>query len=92
MSWERWVAALLVISLATVQYGLIVITMRDLLRRPSVRGENKVVWGLVIVCLPFIGPLIYGYMGPTSFLPRSVSRQSFHWREKWPRPRDNRRR
>jgi hypothetical protein len=92
MSWERWVAALLVISLAMVQYGLIVITMRDLLRRPSVRGENKVVWGLVIVCLPFIGPLIYGYMGPTSFLPRSVSRRSLHWREKWPRPRDNRRR
>lgn len=86
MSWERWVLALLVVVIAAVQYGLIVITMRDLLRRPTVRGENKVLWGLIILCLPFLGPLIYGYMGPTSLLPRTIPRRPPRWPDAWRRP------
>jgi hypothetical protein len=35
-----------------------------------VRGDSKVGWGLLILAVPFIGALIYGIMGPTSFLPR----------------------
>lgn len=70
MSWERWALALVILLLTAVQYGLIAIALRDLLRRPSVRGNNKVAWGLIILTLPFIGPLLYSYMGPTSFLPR----------------------
>ncbi len=70
MSWERWALAILILLLAAVQYGLIAVALRDLLRRPSVRGNNKVAWGLIILTLPFIGPLLYSYMGPTSFLPR----------------------
>ena len=41
------------------------------LRRPAVRGDNKVAWGLAIVCLPYVGALLYGYMGAASFLPRT---------------------
>lgn len=70
MTWERWALATLILLLAAVQYGLMAVALRDLLRRPSVRGNNKVAWGLIILTLPFIGPLLYSYMGPTSLLPR----------------------
>jgi len=70
VSWERWLLAILVLVLAAAQYGLVVIALRDLLRRPSVRGNNKVAWGLIIITIPFLGPMMYSYMGPTSFLPR----------------------
>jgi hypothetical protein len=70
MSLERWSLAFAILLLAAVQYGLTVYALRDLIRRPSVRGNNKVAWGLLILTLPFLGPLLYTYMGPTSFLPR----------------------
>jgi hypothetical protein len=70
MSIERWSLAVAVILLAGLQYGLTVYAVRDLLRRPSVRGNNKVAWGLLILGIPFIGSLLYTYMGPTSFIPR----------------------
>lgn len=55
---------------AAVQYGLAVWTLRDLLRRPKVRGGNKVLWALVILVVPIVGALVYASVGPTSFLPR----------------------
>lgn len=70
MSLERWSVVIAVLLLAAAQYGLTIYALRDLQRRPSVRGNNKVAWGLVIITLPFFGPLLYTYMGPTSFLPR----------------------
>jgi hypothetical protein len=70
MSLERWSLVIAVLLLAAAQYGLTIYALRDLQRRPSVRGNNKVAWGLVIITLPFLGPLLYTYMGPTSFLPR----------------------
>ncbi|MEA2513137.1 MAG: Phospholipase D-nuclease N-terminal [Thermomicrobiales bacterium] len=70
MSLERWSLAFAIVLLAAAQYGLTVYALRDLIRRPSVRGNNKVAWGLLILTLPFLGPLLYTYMGPTSFLPR----------------------
>jgi hypothetical protein len=72
MSWERWGLAVAILMAACAQYGLTVYALRDLVRRPSVRGDNKVVWGLAILTLPFLGALLYTYMGPTSFLPRSA--------------------
>ncbi len=45
-----WIAA---------QYGLIALALRDLMRRPVVRGGNRVTWTLVILAVPFIGPLLY---------------------------------
>ncbi len=70
---ERWSLAFAILLLAAAQYGLTAYALRDLVRRPSVRGNNKVAWGLVIITLPFLGPLLYTYMGPTSFLPRRRS-------------------
>jgi hypothetical protein len=70
VSLERWILAILIVVVAAIQYGLVIYTLRDLARRPTVRGDNKVGWGLLILAVPFIGALIYGVMGPTSFLPR----------------------
>ena len=76
-SWslETWLLALGIVVWAALQYGLVVWTLRDLLRRPRVRGDNKVVWALVILTLPFVGALLYASIGPTSFLPRSTRRE-----------------
>ena len=70
MSFERWIIAILIVVVAAIQYGLVIYGLRDLARRPSVRGNNKIGWGLLILAVPFVGALIYGVMGPTSFLPR----------------------
>jgi hypothetical protein len=50
-----WIAA---------HYGLIALAMRDLLRRPAVRGGNPVAWGLVILGVPIAGPLAYAALHP----------------------------
>jgi hypothetical protein len=63
-------AAIAIIALGALQYTLMINGIRDLVRRPRVRGDNKVLWGLAILCIPFAGALIYGWMGPTSFLSR----------------------
>jgi hypothetical protein len=70
MSWQTWLLALLILIAGAAQYGLMFYAIRDLLRRPSVRGDNKVIWAFAILTLPFVGALIYLVMGPTSFLPR----------------------
>lgn len=84
MSIERWSLAIAVVLVAGLQYGLAIYAVRDLHRRPSVRGNNKVAWGLLILGLPFIGPLLYTYMGPTSFIPRS---RTSHTARPFPPPR-----
>lgn len=63
-------AIALVIGLGAAQYILMVQALRDLVRRPRVRGGNKVAWGLLILCVPIVGALVYGWMGPTSLLRR----------------------
>ena len=70
MSWQRWLLAVAILVAGAVQYGLVVYTLRDLIRRPSVRGGNKVAWGLLILTLPLAGALAYASLGPTSFLNR----------------------
>jgi hypothetical protein len=66
-------AAIAIIALGALQYTLMINGIRDLIRRPRVRGDNKVLWGLAILCIPFAGALMYGWMGPTSFLSRPQS-------------------
>lgn len=72
MEWQTWLIGLGIVLLGGVQYGLMTYAIRDLMRRPRVRGDNKVLWGLVILCLPIVGAILYSVMGPTSFLPRSA--------------------
>ena len=71
MSLHTWLLALAIVAWGAVQYGLVVWTIRDLVRRPRVRGDNKVFWALVILTLPLVGALVYASLGPTSFLPRT---------------------
>jgi hypothetical protein len=47
-----------------VQYGLMVWAVRDLTRRPRVRGNNKVLWGMLILTLPIVGALAYAVGAP----------------------------
>lgn len=74
MTWQTSLLAAAVILWAIAQYGLAVHTLRDLGRRPRVRGNNKVVWALVILGIPIVGALIYTIYGPTSFLRRDRPR------------------
>lgn len=69
---QTWLIVVGIVLWAAVQYGLAYWTLRDLARRPRVRGNNKVVWALVILVLPLAGALLYAWMGPTSFLPRAI--------------------
>ena len=69
-TWQTWLTALLIVLWGSAQYGLAAYTLRDLQRRPRVRGDNKVAWALIILALPLVGALLYASIGPTSFLPR----------------------
>ena len=69
-SLQTWLLALGVVVWGAAQYGLVYWTLRDLARRPRVRGDNKIVWALIILTLPVAGALLYAWMGPTSFFPR----------------------
>ena len=62
---------LIVLILAAAYYWLAGLALRDLLRRPAVRGDNKVAWDWQLCASPFVGALLYGYMGAVSFLPRT---------------------
>jgi hypothetical protein len=86
MTVQTALAIALVVGLGAAQYILAFQSLRDLARRPRVRGGNKVAWALLILCIPIAGALIYGWMGPTSLLrkPQAPSshppvRRSFHY-------------
>ncbi len=64
--------ALALLLWIAVQYGLIAWSLRDLSRRPRVRGGNKAAWTLLILIVPIVGPLVYAVYGPASFLSRPV--------------------
>ncbi len=50
----------LLAPLVIIQLGLLVFALRDLLDpERKVKGGNKLVWGLVIVFINLIGPLVY---------------------------------
>lgn len=72
MSIQTFVLAVLVVVYGAAQYILAAQALRDLLRRPSVRGGNKTLWGIVILTIPIAGALLYTWMGPTSFLRRGT--------------------
>ena len=54
-----------------VQYSLMYLAMKDLIHRPRVRGDNKVAWALVVLCVPIAGALAYDWNGKTGFRTRA---------------------
>ena len=47
-----------------IELGLIVFALRDLLRpERRVRGDSKLIWGLLIVFVGMLGPILYLAVG-----------------------------
>lgn len=54
---------LLIIPLAAIQVGLLGFALYDLIKRNKVKGGNKILWGVVIVLVNIIGPILYLAIG-----------------------------
>ncbi len=54
---------LLVIPLVAIQLGLLGFALYDLVKSNRVRGGNKLLWGVVIVLVNIIGPILYLTIG-----------------------------
>jgi hypothetical protein len=55
---------LLVLPIVVIELVLIVVALRDLLRpERRVRGESKLMWGLLIVFVGMLGPILYLTVG-----------------------------
>jgi len=67
----RTAVLILIVLGGIAQYTLAYLAMKDLVRRPRVRGDNKVAWALVVLCLPLIGAILYDWNGKTGFRSRA---------------------
>ena len=62
---------LIVLILAAAYYWLAGLALRDLLRRPAVRGDNKVVWDWQLCACHSWARCSMAAWGAVSFLPRT---------------------
>lgn len=55
---------LLLIPILVIQLGLLVVALRDLLQPDRrVRGDSKLMWGVIIIAINIIGPILYFAIG-----------------------------
>jgi hypothetical protein len=55
---------LLILPIVILEIALIVFALRDLVRpERRVRGDSKLLWGIVIVLFQLIGPVLYFVVG-----------------------------
>jgi hypothetical protein len=55
---------LLVLPIVVIELGLIIYALRDLLRPERlVRGDSKLMWGILIVFIGVLGPILYLAVG-----------------------------
>jgi hypothetical protein len=55
---------ILILPVVLIEIGLIVFALRDLVRpERRVRGDSKLLWGVVIVLFQLIGPILYFVVG-----------------------------
>ena len=54
---------LLLVPIVLVQLGLMAFVLYDLVKRTRVKGGNKWVWGIIIVVINIIGPILYFVLG-----------------------------
>jgi len=53
----------LIIPLVLIDLGLMAFALYNLVKRDRVRGGNKLLWGLVIVLVGIVGPIVYLVFG-----------------------------
>ena len=53
----------LIIPLVLIELGLMAFALYDLVKRERVRGGNKLLWGLLIVFIGIVGPIVYLVVG-----------------------------
>ena len=52
------------LPIAIIEIGLILVALRDLLRpERRVRGDSKLMWGILIVVIGMLGPILYLTVG-----------------------------
>ena len=51
------------IPLVVIELGLMTFALVDLIRRDVVKGGRKLPWGIVIVVVGIIGPIVYLLIG-----------------------------
>jgi hypothetical protein len=62
--WDTIVEILpFLIPLLILQLALLIVALVDLIKRQKVRGDNKVLWALLIVLVNIIGPVVYLIFG-----------------------------
>jgi len=55
---------LLILPIVLLEIALIVFALRDLLRpERHVRGDSKLMWGILIVFISLLGPILYLTVG-----------------------------
>jgi len=55
---------LLLLPVILIEIGLIIFALHDLLRSErTVRGESKLMWGLIICFISLVGPILYLTVG-----------------------------
>jgi len=53
----------LLLPIIAIQVALMILALIDLFNREKVTEGNKIIWGLVIVLINFIGPILYLVIG-----------------------------
>jgi hypothetical protein len=56
---ERPLHIILVVAGVVLGFIFYVLTFKQVLQTPSLRGEKRIFWIVAIVCVPMIGNLIY---------------------------------
>ncbi len=55
---------LLLLPIIVIEVGLLLFALRDLLRpERRVRGDSKLMWGIIVVLFGFVGPILYFVVG-----------------------------
>jgi len=63
-NWDTIVEMLpFLIPLLILQLVLLIVALVDLVKRQKVKGDNKVLWVLLIVLVNIIGPVVYLIFG-----------------------------
>jgi Phospholipase_D-nuclease N-terminal len=55
---------LLLTPVIVIQLGLLILALRDLIRpERAVKGGSKLLWGVIIIFIGIIGPIVYFVVG-----------------------------